>query len=113
MSLASSGRGEYAATVQRTTSHVAGPISAGATAKDLEGAWNAHWTGRIGDRPKMIGKIRFDFSTGREGLTGIAHMVGWPGDCPISDVKIDGGRISFTATGRVPSSSGIPVMRFE
>jgi hypothetical protein len=113
MSLASNGRDAYAATLQRTGSHVTGPISTGATAKDLDGEWKAHWTGRIGDRPKMIGKIRFDFRAEENGLTGIAHMDGWPGDCPITEVKIEAGRISFTATGRVPSSTGIPVMRFE
>jgi hypothetical protein len=113
MSLASNGRDAYAATLQRARSHVIGPISTGATTKDLEGEWKAHWTGRIGDRPKMIGKMRFDFRTEGNGLTGIAHMSGWPGDCPITEVKIDSGRISFTATGRVPSSTGIPVMRFE
>jgi hypothetical protein len=113
MSLSSAGRGASGATLQRTMSHVAGPISTQATSGDLEGEWNTHWTGRIGDRPKMIGKIRLDFRTTDDGLKGMAYMGPWPGDCPISDVKIDGGRISFTATGRIPSSSGIPVMRFD
>lgn len=113
MSLASSGRAAYAATLQRTVSHVTGPISAGATAKDLEGEWKTHWTGRIGNRPKMIGSMRFDFRIEENRLTGIAHAGNWPGDCLITDVQVQGGRISFTATGQVPSSTGIPVMRFE
>ena len=113
MLLTSNGGRSYTATLQRTVSHVTGPSSVGATAKDLEGAWNAHWTVRIGNRPKMIGTISFDFRTETDALVGVAHMSVWPGDCPITDVKIDLGRISFTATGRIPSSSGIPVMRFE
>ena len=113
MSLHSTGNGPYSATLRRTQSEVTGPISLAATAKDLEGAWKTRWVGRIGDRPKMIGSMRIEFKSDADGLTGIAHMAGWPGDCPITDIKIDGGRISFTATGREPSSSGIPVMRFE
>jgi len=113
MSLASSGRASYSAALQRTRSHVTGPISAEATAKDLEGKWTARFVGRIGDRPKMIGRIDFGFIVEGNTLTGVAHMDGWPGDCPITDVRIDAGRISFTATGRIPSSTGIPVFRFE
>lgn len=111
--LAPNRRDPFAATLQRTRSHVTGPISSEATAKDLEGKWKARWTGRIGDRPKMIANMSFDFSTEGSILTGIAHMSGWPGDCPITNVKIGNGRISFTATGRDPSSTGIPVMHFE
>jgi len=39
-------------------------------------------------------------------------MGNWPGDCPISEGKVENGRFSFTASGRVPSSTGMPVMRF-
>jgi hypothetical protein len=113
MSLKSTDGGRYAATLQRTQSHVTGPISLDATAKDLEGAWKTRWAGRIGERPKMIGSMRIDFKADANGLTGIAHMEGWPGDCPITDFKLERGQISFTAKGRIPSSSGIPVMRFE
>jgi hypothetical protein len=113
MSLKSTGGGRYAVTLQRTQSHVTGPVSLHATAKDLEGAWKTRWVGRIGERPKMIGSMRIDFKADGKGLTGIAHMEGWPGDCPITDVKLESGQISFTATGRIPSSSGIPVMHFE
>lgn len=113
MSLKSAGDGRYAASLKRTQSRVTGPVSVGASAKDLEGAWKTRWVGRIGERPKMIGSMRLEFKADANGLTGIAHMEGWPGDCPITDFKLESGRISFTATGRIPSSSGIPVMRFE
>jgi hypothetical protein len=113
MSLQSTADRRYAATLQRTQSHVTGPINAEAIAKDLEGAWKTGWVGRIGERPKMIGSIRIEFKADPHGLNGIAHMEGWPGDCPITDFKLERGRISFTAIGRIPSSSGIPVMRFE
>ena len=113
MSLQSTKGGQYAAALRRTESQVKGPLSVAAAPKDLAGTWNTHWVGRIGSRPKMIGSMRIEFKIDGNGLTGIAHMAGWPGDCPITDVKLEDGRISFTATGRSPSSTGIPVMRFE
>ena len=113
MSLQSTPGGSYVASLRRTQSEVTGPISAGATAKDLEGAWKTRWTGRIGERPKTIGDMRIEFKVGANGLTGVAHMGAFPGDCSITDVKVEGGRISFTATGRVHWSSGVPVTRFE
>jgi hypothetical protein len=112
MSLAGTPDGTPAATLQRTVSHVAGPVTAGATAKNLQGRWETRWTGKIGERPKMIGDMLIDFKVDGNGLTGVVHTGVWPGDCPITDVKIDLGRISFTATGRIPSSTGIPILRF-
>ena len=105
--------GQYAAALVRTRSQATGPISAGAAAKDLEGMWKTRWVGRISERPKMIGGMRIEFRAEGNALTGVAHMDGWPGDCPITDGKFEAGRFSFTATGLRPSSSGIPVMRFE
>jgi len=107
------GGGAAAATLQRTLSRVTGPVAPGATAKDLQGAWKTRWTGTIGARPKMIGDMLIDFKVDGNGLMGVVHTGVWPGDCPITDLKIDHGRISFTATGRIPSSTGIPILRFE
>lgn len=61
----------------------------------------------------MIGRIDLDFQVTGNTLTGMAHMGGWPGDCPISEGKVENGKFSFTATGQKPSSSGLPVMRFD
>lgn len=113
MSLAGAPGGAPAARLQRTVSHVTGPVTPGVTAKDLEGTWKTRWTGTIGERPKMIGDMLIDLKVDGSGLTGVVHTGVWPGDCPITDVKIDNGRISFTATGRIPSSTGIPILRFE
>jgi hypothetical protein len=90
-----------------------GPVASGATAKDLQGPWKTRWTGTIGGRPKMIDGMLIDFKDDENGLTGVVHTGVWPGDCSITDVKIDQGRISFRATGRIPSSTGIPILRFE
>jgi hypothetical protein len=103
----------YEITLRRTESHVTGPLSADAPPKALEGRWKATFVGRIGDRPKMIRHIDFDFKVDGETLGGMAHASAWPGDCPISNGEVKNGRVSFIASGLVPSSTGIPVMRFD
>jgi hypothetical protein len=113
MSLVRTPGGAPAARLQRTVSRVRGPVALAVTAKDLQGTWKTRWTGSIGERPKMIGHMLIDFRVDGNGLTGVVHTGVWPGDCPITDVKIDHGQISFTATGRIPSSTGIPILRFE
>jgi hypothetical protein len=99
-------------TLRLLESEVRGPLNVSALPKDLEGSWRARFTGRIGDRPKMIGRATFDFRVEDGRLTGVAHLDNWPGDCPITEGEIEQGRISFTATGLRPSSSGIPVLHF-
>jgi hypothetical protein len=100
-------------TLHRVESQVTGPVSVEAAPKELEGEWRARFVGRIGDRPKMIGSIDFDFHVEGNTLTGVARTGSWPGDCRITQGKVESGRFSFTATGSRPSSTGIPVMRFE
>jgi hypothetical protein len=100
-------------TLHRVESHVTGPVSEDAPPTAFEGTWTARFVGRIGDRPKMIGSIDFDFKIDGNKLTGVAHMGGWPGDCPISEGRVENGHFSFTATGLSASSTGLPVMWFE
>jgi len=113
MSLTMMDGAKQEATLERTKSRASGPLSLDAPPQELAGEWTARFVGRIGDRPKMIGRIDFDFQVDGNTLSGMAHMPGWPGDCPISEGKVENGRFSFVATGRLPSSSGIPVIRFE
>lgn len=113
MTLAMVDGSRFETTLHRVESQVTGPVSVDAKPEDLEGKWTARFVGRIGVRPKMIGRIDFDFRVEGNTLTGMAHTRGWPGDCRISEGKVQNGRFSFTATGSIPSSSGIPVMWFE
>jgi hypothetical protein len=113
MTLAMIDGARYEITLHRTESQVTAPLSADAPPKTLEGRWKAIFVGRIGDRPKMIRDIDFDFKVDGNALAGMAHAGAWPGDCPISKGEVKNGRFSFTASGSLPSSSGIPVMRFE
>jgi len=63
----------------------------------------------------------FIFRVDGNKLTGIAHMSYWPGDTDITDGKVDGDRISFTALGKLPWGStsngvtqgGYPKLRFD
>ena len=100
-------------TLHRVESRVTGPVSIDALPSALEGKWTTRFVGRIGDRPKMIGHIDLDLRVHGSTLTGVVHTGTWPGDCVISQGKIDRGRFSFTATGRSASSSGIPILWFK
>ena len=61
-------------------------------------------------QPKMFGEVLLDLKAEGTKLTGTAKMGdGWPGIAPIADGKIDGNRFSFTWTGTVASSGGVPL----
>ena len=55
------GARQQTATLYRTESQATAPVSVDAAPGELAGKWTAHWVGRIGERPKMIGHIDFDF----------------------------------------------------
>jgi hypothetical protein len=60
--------------------------------------------------PKMFGEVLLDLKAEDAKLTGTARMGdGWPGTAPIQDGKIEGNRFSFTWTGTLPSSGGVPL----
>lgn len=91
-----------------------------AFANDLSGTWKAWFVGPIGQRPKMVSEMTFEFKVDGDKLTGMAHMASWPGDASITEGKVDGDRISFTVVGKSPwragglqgESSGFPKLDF-
>jgi hypothetical protein len=90
--------------------------AAGVTAQsNLTGKWRTVFIpgeSRNGG-PKMFGEVLLDLKAEGKKLTGTATMGdGWPGSAPIQDGKIEGNRFSFTWTGAVPSSSGLPHLTF-
>jgi len=99
--------------VERVESKVVAPVSVNASAEDVTGTWKAWWVGRIGDRPKMISDVSFDFKLEGTVLSGTAHLDHWPGDAPITDGRFEAGHFSFIAIGKLPSSSGLPKLKFE
>ena len=70
------------------------------------GNWRAVF---VGPRPKMVDAVTFSIKATPDGLTGTARASNWPGDLDVSDVKLDGDRLSFTGTGKMGwTESGQP-----
>jgi hypothetical protein len=112
MTLAMIDDSRHEATLHRVESQVTAPLTVNAPPKELEGEWTARFVGRLRDRPKMFNRVNLNFHVEGNTLTGMAHMGNWPGDCLITQGRVENGRFSFTASGVSPSSSGI-LMRFE
>ena len=91
-----------------------------ASANDIDGKWKASFVGPRDNLPRMVREMVFDLKVEGDKLTGTAHMGSWPGDAPISDGKVDGNQITFTAIGKSPwraggqgsQSSGYPRLKF-
>ena len=64
------------------------------------GEWRAVFVGPLDDRPKMVDAVTFSIRTTSDGLTGTAQAGQWPGSLEISDVKVAGDRLTFTAIGK-------------
>jgi hypothetical protein len=75
------------------------------------GRWRTVVTpGQPGDRmPLTFGEVLLDLRVDGTKLTGTATMGdNWPGSAPIADGKIEGSRFSFTWTGTMASTGGVP-----
>jgi hypothetical protein len=79
-------------------------------AADFGGTWKVTYAGASA-APKTIGSMIFDFKINGGEVVGLAEIGVWPGLAPIAEGKVDGNRISFTATGYLPSTTGIPTCR--
>jgi hypothetical protein len=64
------------------------------------GDWKAVFVGPIGPRPKMVDAIHFSIRDTPLGPVATAKAANWPGMLDVTDLKIDGDRVSFTGTGR-------------
>ena len=71
----------------------------------VAGDWKAIFVGPIGPRPKMVAAVTFSIRDTPSGLIGAARASNWPGDLEVTDIKLDGDRLTFTGTGAVGSSS--------
>jgi hypothetical protein len=80
---------------------------------NITGTWKLQFAGPRERGPKTVGSIILDLSVDGDNVTGLAHIGSWPGEAPIADGKIDGDRITFTATGHLDSTTGIPTCKFE
>ena len=80
---------------------------------DLQGTWKVVYAGEPGTAPKTVGSIIFTFNVAGGTVTGTANIGPWPGLAPIADGKVDGGHITFAATGTRDSTTGIPTCQFD
>src|SRR5215469_10584031 len=88
-------------------------IPVAASAADFAGTWKVTYAGAPQTGPKTIGSMIFDFKINGAKVVGLAHIGVWPGLAPVAEGKVDGDRISFTATGYLPSTTGTPTCRLE
>jgi hypothetical protein len=86
-------------------------VAASGEGNNIDGHWKVRYTG--GPQMTTMGGAEFDFKAQGNELTGTANIgMGWPGEAPISNGRIEGDHISFMVFGRLWSTSGFPKMRF-
>ena len=63
--------------------------------------------------PKTVGEMILNLKVDGKTVGGDVVIGRWPGSAPISDGKIEDDHITFTATGHLDSSTGIPRCKFD
>ena len=79
----------------------------------LSGTWKVVYAGSRRTAPITVGSLLLDLKVDGNVVTGTAHIGPWPGLAPIADGKIEGNRLTFTATGTLGSTTGIPTCKFD
>lgn len=74
--------------------------------------WKVNYKGDIKTAPKTVKSILLDLNIEGDTVTGTVNIGNWPGEAPIADGKIEGDQITFTATGHLNSTTGIPTCAF-
>jgi hypothetical protein len=105
--MASMARITLAACSMVTAALIASPV-------DASGSWKVLFSGpKEVSGPKTVGSILLDLKVDGDRVTGLVNIGAWPGEAPITDGKIEGDRMTFTATGHRTSTTGIPTCRFD
>ena len=84
-----------------------------ATPAGLTGAWKVVFAGDPRTGPKTVGSIILDLKVDGNVVTGKVRIGSWPGEAPITDGRVEDGHITFTATGHLSSTTGIPTCQFD
>jgi hypothetical protein len=92
---------------------LAATTMAAATPADVSGTWKVVYDADPKTGPKTVGSMILDLKVVGDTVTGTARIGVWPGEAPIEDGKIEGDRITFTATGHLGSTTGIPTCKFD
>jgi hypothetical protein len=82
-------------------------------APDTTGKWRVVYAGLPESRPKTVGSMILDLKVDGHTVSGSVIIGVWPGEAPISDGRIEDGHITFTATGHLGSTTGIPTCKFD
>jgi hypothetical protein len=88
-------------------------LTLNAAPADLSGTWKVVYDGPPGTGPRTVGSILLDLKVDGNVVSGTAHIGPWPGLAPIADGMIDGDHLTFTATGTLGSTTGIPTCKFD
>jgi hypothetical protein len=83
------------------------------SAADVTGIWKVTYAGSPGSAPKTVGSMILDLKVNGSVVTGTATIGAWPGEASISNGKIEGNHITFTATGVRGSTTGIPTCKLD
>lgn len=83
------------------------------SAADVTGIWKVTYAGSPEYSPKSVGSMILDLKVNGNVVTGTVTIGTWPGEAPISDGKIEGNHITFTATGHRESTTGIPTCKLD
>jgi hypothetical protein len=80
-----------------------------ASAADIAGKWRVYPTNAA---PRTVPSISLKFLVSGDRVAGVVQIGKWPGRAVVEDFKIEGDRITFTATGRLDSTTGKPTCAF-
>ena len=83
------------------------------SADDMSGSWKVVYAGPPGTGPKTVGSILLDLKVDHLNVSGTVTIGPWPGEAPVTDAKLDGDHLTFTATGRLSSTTGIPTCQLD
>jgi len=84
-----------------------------ATPINPTGAWKVVFVGDPRTGPKTVGSIILDLKVDGNVVTGKVRIGSWPGEAPIADGRFEDGHITFTGTGHLTSTTGIPTCKFD
>lgn len=80
---------------------------------DVTGVWKVVFAGPPGLAPKTVGSMILDLKVLGNIVSGKVVIGVWPGEAPIVDGKMEGDHVTFTATGHLGSTTGIPTCKFD
>jgi hypothetical protein len=82
-------------------------------AEDMSGSWKVVYTGPPRTGPKTVGSILLDLKIDHGVVSGTVRIGAWPGEAPVADAKLEADHLTFTATGHLSSTTGIPTCQLD